>query len=50
MIRGARWVDARTLEVNSEYYSADHIVIATGGWLAPNCPAQGGVTSDDFRA
>jgi len=51
LIRGfARWVDARTLEVNSEYYSADHIVIATGSRpQMPELPgAEFGVTSDDF--
>ncbi len=51
LIRGfARWVDARTLEVNSEYYSADHIVIATGSRpQIPELPgAEFGVTSDDF--
>ena len=46
----ARWVDARTLEVNGEYYSADHIVIATGSRpQIPELPgAEFGVTSDDF--
>ncbi len=51
LIRGfARWVDARTLEVNGEYYSADHIVIATGSRpQIPELPgAEFGVTSDDF--
>ena len=51
LIRGfARWVDARTLEVNGEYYSADHIVIATGSRpQIPELPgAESGATSDDF--
>lgn len=51
LIRGfARWVDARTLEVNSEYYSADHIVIATGSRpRIPDLPgAEFGISSDGF--
>ncbi|MFZ1642592.1 MAG: glutathione-disulfide reductase [Candidatus Contendobacter sp.] len=51
LIRGfARFVDARTLEVGGERYSADHIVIATGGRpQLPKLPgAQFGITSDGF--
>ena len=48
----ARFVDAHTLEVNGERYSADHIVIATGGRPAmPDVPgAELGITSDGFFA
>jgi glutathione reductase (NADPH) len=50
-VRGAaRFVDARTLEVNGQRLSARHIVIATGGkptW--PNLPgAELGISSDGF--
>jgi glutathione reductase (NADPH) len=51
LIRGfARFVDAHTLAVGGERYSADHIVIATGGRpQVPNLPgAQFGITSDGF--
>ncbi|MDS4028134.1 MAG: glutathione-disulfide reductase [Candidatus Contendobacter sp.] len=51
LIRGfARFVDAHTVQVGGERYSADHIVIATGGRpLVPNVPgAQFGITSDGF--
>jgi glutathione reductase (NADPH) len=46
----ARFVEARTLEVNGERYSADHVVIATGGTpLVPDLPgAELGITSDGF--
>ncbi|HEY0634811.1 MAG TPA: FAD-dependent oxidoreductase, partial [Gammaproteobacteria bacterium] len=48
----ARFVDAHTLEVNGERYSADHIVISPGGVpLIPNVPgAEHGITSDGFFA
>lgn len=51
LLRGtARFRDARTVEVNGETVTADHIVIATGG--APSVPAipggQLGITSDGF--
>jgi glutathione reductase (NADPH) len=48
----ARFVDAKTLEVNGELYSADHIVIASGGVPAvPDTPgADLGITSDGFFA
>lgn len=51
LIRGAaRFVDSHTLEVDGEQYSADHIVIATGG--QPSVPAipgaEHGITSDGF--
>ena len=46
----ARFVDARTIEVNGERLSADHIVIATGGRPSvPDIPgAELGITSDGF--
>jgi len=48
----ARFVDARTVEVNGERYTADHIVIAPGG--VPTVPDIEGrehiLTSDDFFA
>jgi glutathione reductase (NADPH) len=50
-VRGAaRFLDQRTLEVNGQRMSAQHIVIATGGkpWV-PNLPgAELGITSDGF--
>jgi glutathione reductase (NADPH) len=48
----ARFVDAHTLEVNGEQFTADHIVIAPGGQaLVPNIPgAELGLTSDGFFA
>lgn len=48
----ARFVDAKTLEVNGERYTADHIVIAPGGVPAvPDTPgAKLGITSDGFFA
>ena len=51
LIRGfARFVDAHTLAVGGERYSADHIVIATGSRpQVPNLPgAQFGITSNGF--
>lgn len=53
LIQGkARFVDARTLEVNGEQYTADHIVIAPGGFpVVPDLPgAELGMTSDGFFA
>ena len=46
----ARFVDARTLEVNGEQYTADHIVVAPGGYpVIPDIPgADLGMTSDGF--
>jgi len=46
----ARFVDARTIEVNGQRYSAEHIVIATGGRpIVPPVPgAELGITSDGF--
>ncbi len=45
-----KFVDANTVEVNGEKYTADHIVIAPGG--APTIPdiegAEHGITSDGF--
>jgi len=48
----ARFVDARTVEVNGDRYSADHIVIATGSQpIVPRVPgADLGITSDGFFA
>jgi len=48
----ARFVDARTLEVNGERYTADHIVISPGGVpMIPAIPgAEHGITSDGFFA
>lgn len=51
LVRGfARFVDAHTIEVDGEHYSADHIVIATGGRpVIPNIPgAEHGISSDGF--
>ena len=46
----ARFIDARTLEVNGQRYRAEHIVIATGGRpIVPPVPgAELGITSDGF--
>ncbi|KMT65045.1 glutathione-disulfide reductase [Catenovulum maritimum] len=46
----AKFVDAKTVEVNGEKITADHIVIATGGRPAvPSLPgAEYGITSDGF--
>jgi glutathione reductase (NADPH) len=48
----ARFRDARTVEVEGRRYTADHIVIATGGRpLVPAVPGAGlGITSDGFFA
>ncbi|MGD8206788.1 MAG: glutathione-disulfide reductase [Thiohalocapsa sp.] len=48
----ARFVDARTIEVDGHRFTADHIVIATGGRpVVPPVPgADLGITSDDFFA
>ena len=48
----ARFVDAHTVEVNGQHYSAAHIVIATGGHpIVPRVPgAELGITSDGFFA
>ena len=51
VIRGfARFVDAKTIEVNGETITADHILIATGGRPShPNIPgAEYGIDSDGF--
>lgn len=53
LIRGeAGFVDAHTLEVDGEQYTADHIVIAPGGVpMVPELPgAELGITSDGFFA
>jgi glutathione reductase (NADPH) len=49
---GARFVDARVVEVRGVRYSADHLVIATGGQpIVPPVPgAELGITSDGFFA
>jgi len=46
----ARFVDAKTIEVSGERYSADHIVVAVGGKpTVPNVSgAELGITSDGF--
>ncbi|NOX09050.1 MAG: glutathione-disulfide reductase [Gammaproteobacteria bacterium] len=46
----ARFVDAHTIEVNGEQYTADHIVISVGGYPSvPDLPgAELGITSDGF--
>ncbi|MDH5179978.1 MAG: glutathione-disulfide reductase [Gammaproteobacteria bacterium] len=46
----ARFVDAHTVEVNGVQYTADHIVIATGGRpiVPPVNGAELGITSDGF--
>jgi glutathione-disulfide reductase len=46
----ARFTGANSLEVNGDTFSADHIVIATGGEpIVPPVPgAELGITSDDF--
>lgn len=46
----ARFIDAKTVEVNGEKITADHILIATGGRPSvPHIPgAEYGITSDGF--
>ncbi|WP_198263123.1 glutathione-disulfide reductase [sulfur-oxidizing endosymbiont of Gigantopelta aegis] len=48
----ARFVDAKTIEVNGEQFTADHIVVAPGGYpVIPDLPgADLGLTSDGFFA
>lgn len=48
----ARFVDARTIAVGDQHYTADHIVIATGGKpIVPRMPGHElGITSDGFFA
>ncbi len=48
----ARFVDKSTLEIAGEHYTADHIVISTGGRpTVPTVPgAEHGITSDGFFA
>jgi len=53
LLRGtARLIDARTVEIEGAVYSADHVVIATGGEpMVPDLPgAEHGITSDGFFA
>ncbi len=46
----AHFINANTIEVNGTQYTADHIVIATGGQpIVPDLPSSDlGITSDDF--
>ncbi|AJR07113.1 glutathione-disulfide reductase [Photobacterium gaetbulicola] len=46
----AKFVDAKTIEVNGEHYTADHILIAVGGEpTIPNVPgAEHGIDSNGF--
>ncbi|MGF1727452.1 glutathione-disulfide reductase [Photobacterium nomapromontoriensis] len=48
----ATFVDAKTIEVNGEHYTADHILIAVGGEpTIPNVPgAEHGIDSNGFFA
>ncbi len=48
----ARFVDSHTVEVDGQTFSADHIVVATGGRpIVPRVPgAELGITSDEFFA
>jgi len=48
----AQFVAAKTVEVNGQHYTAEHIVIATGGQpIVPPVPgAERGITSDGFFA
>ena len=48
----ARFVDAHTVEVSGQQYTADHIVIAPGGYpVIPSTPgAEHGISSDGFFA
>ncbi len=48
----ARFVDAHTIEVDGEEYTADHIAISPGGVpMVPSIPgAEHGITSDGFFA
>lgn len=51
VIKGfAKFVDAKTVEVNGEHYTADHILIAVGGQASiPNVPgAEYGIESNGF--
>ncbi len=51
VIRGdARFIGPKLIEVNGEQYTAEHVVIATGGHpIVPDVPgAQHGITSDGF--
>ncbi|AIG00226.1 glutathione reductase [Alteromonas australica] len=53
LIRGfATFIDNKTIEVDGEHYTADHITIATGGRpIIPDIPgAQHGIDSDGFFA
>ncbi|QYK12777.1 glutathione-disulfide reductase [Shewanella rhizosphaerae] len=53
LVRGyGHFVDNNTIEVNGEHYSADHILIATGGTpTIPKIPgAEYGIDSDGFFA
>ena len=47
-----KFIDAHTLDVNGERYTADHIVISPGGYpvIPPVAGAEHGITSDGFFA
>ena len=46
----AKFVDNKSIEVNGEVYTADHMLIATGGYpvIGPVPGAEYGITSDGF--
>ena len=48
----AKFVDDKTIEVDGEHYTAEHFIIATGGYpTIPNIPgAEYGIDSDGFFA
>ncbi len=51
LIQGyARFIDAKTLQVGEQTYTADHIVVSPGGYpIVPDLPgAEYGITSDGF--
>ncbi|WP_133408446.1 glutathione-disulfide reductase [Parashewanella tropica] len=53
LVRGyGRFIDSNTIEVNGEQYTADHILIATGGApMIPDIPgAEHGIDSNGFFA
>ena len=52
LVGAACFVDAHTIAVGAEEYSAERIVVATGGRpIVPDIPGAGlGITSDDFFA
>ncbi len=50
IIGHAKFVDSNTIQVNGKEYSADHILIATGGypWVSDISGAELGISSDGF--